>query len=166
MDTLNTQSHITVNQKIDNQQTTSWDYPTPFILPVSVQAEDIDSYQHVNNSVYVRWLDECARENSKASGIDPDTASELGYGMAVRDSHITYLAAAYLDDKLLVGNWMTKHDGRLRATRQFQIIRPSDDTTVLRATLDYVCINISTGKPSKMPALFREQYVINEAFHN
>jgi len=166
MDTLNTQSHITVNQKIDNQQTTSWDYPTPFILPVSVQAEDIDSYQHVNNSVYVRWLDECARENSKASGIDPDTASELGYGMAVRDSHITYLAAAYLDDELLVGNWMTKHDGRLRATRQFQIIRPSDDTTVLRATLDYVCINISTGKPSKMPTLFREQYVINEAFHN
>ena len=136
----------------------NWDFPNPFVVEVVAQSMDIDSYQHVNNSVYVRWLDECARENSKSVGIDPDIASELGFGMAVRDSHITYLAAAHLNDELWVGNWMTKNDGRLRATRQFQIIRPSDGMTILRATLDYVCINIATGRPCKMPALFRDNY--------
>ncbi len=141
-----------------------WVKPCPFVLKVRVEAADIDSYQHVNNSVYVRYLDECARENSKSMGINPDTASELGYGMAVRDSHVTYLAAAHLGDTLLVGNWMTKNDGRLRATRQFQIIRESDGVTVVRATLDYVCINIQTGRPSKMPALFKNHYEIHESF--
>lgn len=137
----------------------SWDFPNPFVIEVTAQESDIDSYQHVNNSVYIRWLDECARENSKAVGIDPDTASELGFGMAVRDSHVTYLAAAHLNDDLWVGNWMTKNDGRLRATRQFQIIRKSDGVTVVRASLDYVCINIESGRPCKMPALFKENYV-------
>ncbi len=141
-----------------------WDKSDPFVLKVLVKADDIDSYQHVNNSVYVRYLDECARENSKLLGINPDTASELGYGMAVRDSHVTYLAPAHLGDLLLVGNWMTKNDGRLRVTRQFQIIRESDGVTVVRATLDYVCINIKSGRPSKMPKIFQSNYDIHEGF--
>ncbi len=145
-----------------SQAELAWDKPNPFIWQVSVMAADIDSYQHVNNSVYILWLDECARQNSKAVGIDPDTASEFGFGMAVRDSHVTYLAAAYLGDEVWVANWMTKNDGRLRATRQFQMIRKSDGATLLRATLDYVCININTGRPSKMPDLFRKNYAALE----
>ncbi len=150
------QNSVSIND--DATSALNWDHPNPFVIEVAAQQGDIDSYEHVNNSVYIRWLDECARENSKSVGIDPDTASELGFGMAVRDSHVTYLAAAHLGDNLLVGNWMTKNDGRLRATRQFQIIRKSDGVTLIRATLDYVCINIQSGRPCKMPALFRDNY--------
>ncbi len=150
------QNSININDDVTS--VLNWDHPNPFVIEVAAQQSDIDSYEHVNNSVYIRWLDECARENSKSVGIDPDTASELGFGMAVRDSHVTYLAAAHLGDDVLVGNWMTKNDGRLRATRQFQIIRKSDGVTLIRATLDYVCINIQSGRPCKMPALFRDNY--------
>jgi acyl-CoA thioester hydrolase len=141
-----------------------WDYPDPFVIDVSVNTDDIDSYQHVNNSVYIRWLDECARQNSKQLGVDPDEASAFGFGMAVRDSHVTYLAPGHLGDKLLVGNWMSKHDGKFRATRTFQIIRALDGVTLARATLDYVCINIKTGKPCKMPELFRNRYHAHKSF--
>jgi acyl-CoA thioester hydrolase len=137
-----------------------WDHPNPFVIGVSAREGDIDSYQHVNNSVYVRWLDECAREHSKAVGIDTGDAGELGYGMAVRDSRITYLASAYQGEEILVGNWLTECDGRLRATRQFQIVRPADGVTLARAELNYICIKIDTGRPSKMPELFREKYIV------
>ena len=139
----------------------SWDIPNPFVISVSAEENDIDSYQHVNNSVYVRWFDECAREHSRAVGIDTEDASELGYGMAVRDSQITYHASAYQGEKILVGNWLTQCDGRLRATRQFQIVRESDGLTLARAELNYICIKIDSGKPSKMPGLFRETYVVH-----
>jgi len=142
-----------------------WDHPDPFVIEVIVNTGDIDSYQHVNNSVYIRWLDECARQNSKQLGIDPDTASTFGFGMAVRDSHVTYLAPGHLGDTLLVGNWMSRHDGKFRATRQFQIVRAHDGATLARATLDYVCINIKTGKPCKMPELFRKNYQAHGAFN-
>ena len=139
----------------------NWDHPNPFVIAIFAQQNDIDRYEHVNNSVYIRWLDECARENSRFVGINPDAASKLGFGMAVRDSYVTYLASAHLGDELLVGTWITKTDGRLRNTRQFQIIRKSDGTTLIRARLDYVCINIQSGKPCKMPELFRENYISN-----
>lgn len=134
------------------------DYSHPIIIEVTAEEADLDSYNHVNNAVYVRWIDECAREHSKAVGVDTNTAAELGYGMAVRESNIQYLRSAYLGDKVLVANWIVKNDGRLRVTRHFQLIRESDSITLVRATLDYVCINIATGKPSRMPNLFRDKY--------
>ena len=136
----------------------AWDYDNPFIIEVTAEASDIDSYQHVNNSVYVRWFDDCAREHSKAVGVDTGTATELGYGMAVRESHIEYLRAAYLGDKVQVANWVLANEGRLRATRQFQLIRVSDGATLVRAKLDYVCIDLKTGKAARMPKLFQEKY--------
>ncbi len=136
----------------------AWDYPNPFIIEVTAEETDIDSYNHVNNSVYVRWFDECARDHSKAVGVDTDAAAELGNGMAVRESNIQYLSSAYLGDKVLVANWIVKNDGRLRATRHFQLIRQSDGATLVRAKLDYVCIDIATGKPCRMPKLFQDKY--------
>ncbi|MEM6584058.1 MAG: thioesterase family protein [Pseudomonadota bacterium] len=136
----------------------SWDYLNPFVIQATVGPADIDSYQHANNSVYVRWFDECARQHSLAVGIDTEEASELGYGMAVRESRITYHASAYLNDTILIANWIVKNDRKLRATRHFQIIRPSDGATLARADINYICINIASGKPSKMPPAFREKY--------
>jgi acyl-CoA thioester hydrolase len=144
---------------LDNHKIAAeWDYPDPFLIRVVVGNADIDSYQHANNSVYVRWFDECAREHSRAVGIDTEDAGTLGFGMAVRQSNITYYASAYLGEEILVANWLVKNDGRLRATRHFQILRPSDGATLAKADLDYICIKIASGKPAKMPDIFREKY--------
>ena len=144
---------------LDNHQiAVEWDYPDPFLIRMVVGNADIDSYRHANNSVYVRWFDECAREHSRAVGIDTEDAATLGFGMAVRQSNITYYASAYLGDGILVANWLVKNDGRLRATRHFQILRPSDGVTLAKADMDYICIKIASGKPAKMPDIFREKY--------
>ena len=137
-----------------------WDYPDPFVIRVCALESDIDGYEHVNNSVYVRWMDECAREHSKSIGIDTSEAGKLGYGMAVTDSQISYQAAAYLGDDVLVGNWITECDGRVRATRTFQLIRVADAVTLTRATLNYTCIKIHSGRACRMPPLFREKYKV------
>lgn len=135
-----------------------WAQPSPFTIDVIVRSSDIDSYGHVNNSVYMRWLDDCARAHSLAVGIDCDKAPEFGYGMAVRHSDITYLAAAFDGEQLIVGNWISKTDDRLRISRQFEIFRRSDQVRLLVAELDYVCINIATGRPCRLPEVFRETY--------
>ncbi|MNY51707.1 hypothetical protein D3C86_1873220 [compost metagenome] len=43
-------------------------------------------------------------------------------------------------------------------TRRFQLIRPSDATTLLRAQTTFVCIELSSGRPKRMPAEFIEGY--------
>ena len=101
-----------------------WDHPNVFQIPVVVTAQHIDSYGHVNNVVYIQWLTDCAWAHSAAVGLPEETCVAMGRGMAVRSLHIDLLAAAYEADELLVGDWVSSNDRRLRATRLFQILNP------------------------------------------
>lgn len=137
-----------------------WDHPQPFVLPVTVAADDIDSYGHVNNAVYIRWLADCAWAHSAAVGLPEETCVALRRGMAVRSIHVELLAAAYLGDELLVADWVTSNDRRLRATRTYQIVNPARNVTLLRGHIDYVCINLDNGRATRMPPEFLERYEV------
>lgn len=43
-------------------------------------------------------------------------------------------------------------------TRRFQLKRPRDGVTLLRAQTTFACIELSTGKPRRMPAEFLDGY--------
>lgn len=137
-----------------------WDHPEPFVVKITVQPEHIDELGHTKNVHYLNWLDECAWQHSAAAGFGPEQMVATGYAMAVRETHMTYLAATFLDDELYVGDWITANDGRLRATRTFQILRLTDAACVMRARIDYVCINVATGRPSRMPSAFVDSYPV------
>ena len=70
--------------------------------------------------------------------------------MALVNTNVHYLLTAYAGDQLTVGTWITATD-RIRIRRAFQIIRHSDQKTLLRAQLDYACISLKTGKARRKP---------------
>ena len=78
--------------------------------------------------------------------------------MAVVRHEIDYLASAYQDDELQLATWIVDWDQKLRMTRRFQLKRPSDGVTLLRAQTTFVCIELSTGKPKRMPSEFIQGY--------
>lgn len=121
-------------------------------------ADEIDDYQHVNNAEYVRWLDRCAWAHSAALGISVDDCKRMDRGMAVLRSQLEYLAPAFLDDAVTVATWITQSDGKLRCSRRFQIVAAKTGKTLVRATVDYVCLMLSTGRPVRMPPDFIERY--------
>ena len=135
-----------------------WDRATPFIIDLQVNAEDIDGLGHTNNSVYVTWLERCAWRHSQRLGLDLVEYRRLDRAMAVVRHEIDYLAAAYEGDELQLATWIVDWDQRLKMTRHFQLVRPSDNTTLLRAQTTFVCIELSTGRPKRMPAEFIEGY--------
>ena len=135
-----------------------WDRATPFIIDLQVGAEDIDGLGHANNAVYVTWLERCAWRHSQRLGLDLVEYRRLDRAMAVVRHEIDYLAAAYEGDELQLATWIVDWDQRLKMTRHFQLKRPSDNTTLLRAQTTFVCIELSTGKPKRMPAEFIEGY--------
>lgn len=137
-----------------------WDYPNVFHIPVVVTADQIDSYGHVNNVVYIQWLSDCAWAHSAAVGLPEEACVAMSRGMAVRSFHIDLLAAAYESDELLVGDWVASNDGRLRATRIFQLLNPRTGVCLLRGHIDYVCINLESGRPVRMPREFVDGYQV------
>lgn len=102
-----------------------WDYPKPFTIRRCASAKDADGYGHINNSVYLKWLDLCVWRHCDDVGMPPARCRELNRGMAVIRHEIDYLKSAYPNDELVIANWVTANDGKLRAEREFQIIRLS-----------------------------------------
>ena len=72
----------------------NWDLPSPFIHERIAVHTEIDGYGHVNNVVYVAWLDDCAWAHSISRGISPELCRSLNRGMAVWRTQINYLGAA------------------------------------------------------------------------
>ncbi|MCY1278850.1 tol-pal system-associated acyl-CoA thioesterase [compost metagenome] len=136
----------------------SWDLPNPFTIDLKVAADDIDGLGHANNAAYVTWMERCAWRHSQSLGLDLAVYRNLDRAMAVLRHEIDYLASAYEEDELQIGTWIVESDRRLKMTRRFQLIRPADAATLLRAQTTFVCIELSSGKPKRMPAEFIEGY--------
>jgi acyl-CoA thioester hydrolase len=136
----------------------SWDLQTPFVIDLLVGADDIDGLGHANNAVYVSWLERCAWRHSQSLGLDLAEYRRLDRAMAVVRHEVDYLASAYEGEQLQVATWIVESDQKLRMSRHFQLIRPADGVTLLRAKTTFVCIELSTGKPKRMPPEFLEGY--------
>jgi acyl-CoA thioester hydrolase len=136
----------------------SWDLANPFVIDISVAADDIDGLGHANNAVYVSWLERCAWRHSQYLGLDLAEYRRLDRAMAVLRHEIDYLASAYEDQELQMATWIVESDQRLKMDRRFQLVRPADGLTLLRARTTFVCIELSSGKPKRMPAEFVEGY--------
>ena len=134
--------------------------PAPFTGTRRVLPEEIDDYAHVNNTVYLRWLDGIAWAHSEKLGLPLEHCLALRRGMAVRHTRVDYLEAAELDDVLLLATWLVACDSRLRCTRRFEILRSPKGSRVLEAEIDYFCLNLDTGKPCRFPSEFSERYTV------
>ncbi len=144
----------------DKSSPAPWDFPTPHVVTLEVLAADIDAYDHVNNSVYLAWLDRAAWSHSGTLGLSLEQCVAMRRGMAAHRTEIDYLKAALLGDRVLVGTWIVNTDSKLRVERRFQIRRATDGETLSRARIDYVCINLDSGRAVRMPDSFRNAYVV------
>lgn len=139
-----------------------WDRPNPYIVNIRVDESAIDRMNHVNNATYLTWLEQAAWGHTEALNLGWDVHQELNRSFVAHRTELDYLAAAYLGDELEVATWVVANDGRLTLEREYQIYRPSDNTTLMRAKTRWVCVAIDTGKPKRMPQAFVEGYVITD----
>lgn len=136
----------------------NWDYPQPYVMALRAEPADIDEFDHVNNAVYVQWMEACAWQHSIALGLGFAEYQALDRGMAVLRHEIDYLASAYKGEALQMATWIAHSDQRLRMDRYFQLVRVADGVTLLRAKTTFVCIELSTGRPKRMPPEFVQGY--------
>lgn len=132
--------------------------PAAFTSTRPVVREEIDEYAHVNNTVYLQWLDHIAWAHSAKLGLSLEHCVAMRRGMAVRHTRVDYLEAALQGDQLLLGTWIVACDGRLRCTRRFDILRIVDGKRILDAEIEYFCLNLDTGKPCRFPQEFVDCY--------
>lgn len=138
---------------------TCWDYPDPHTIDCAPCAADIDGLNHTNNGVYVRWCQDAGWSHSRVLGLALADYQALDRAMAIRRGEYDYLRATSLGEALVLATWLVASDGLMTMERRFQLVRERDGATVLRGRWELVCIEISSGRPRRMPPAFTAAYL-------
>jgi acyl-CoA thioester hydrolase len=118
----------------------------------------MDGLNHTNNAVYVKWCEQVAWSHSVSLGLDLERYRALDRAMAITYSEFHYLQASRSGDEVAVATWIVDWDRRLTMNRNFQVIRVDDGATLLRAAMRFACIELSTGRPRRLPPEFIDGY--------
>lgn len=135
-----------------------WDIEVPFFRSMTVESQHLDDFGHTNNVVYLGWLQDVAWAHSQSLGLSMQDYERIGTGCVVRRHEIDYLAATHEGDELHVATWIAENNGKLDMWRGYQIIRESDQRTVLRGRTQWICVDMKTGKPRRQPPEFVAAY--------
>lgn len=82
----------------------------------------------------------------------------LDRAMAIRQAVYDYLLPSFEGEALTLGTWLEAGDGRVTLVRRFQLRRDRDGATLLRGRWELVCIDVSGGRPRRMPEAFLQAY--------
>jgi acyl-CoA thioester hydrolase len=125
-----------------------------FELIIRVLPEDIDAQDHVNNTVYLRWVQEVAIAHWR-SVASAETQREIGW-VVVRHE-IDYKAPGSLGDEVILRTWVGEAT-RLRFERLTEILRKSDQRLLATARTLWVPVSAKTGKPVRVSQEVRKQF--------
>lgn len=116
----------------------------PFTLTITVSSEDIDTLHHVNNLVYVKWMDKIA--TTHWDFLTKDTPLPQ-YVWVVMRHEIDYLKQATLGDEIVVKTWVGETKG-ITSVRFMEFYK--NDDLLVKAKTVWAMLNADTFKPARI----------------
>lgn len=117
--------------------------PHVFYLPITVAPEDIDELNHVNNIVYLRYVQDAAIGHWKT--VPQEIASQIIW--MARRHEIDYLKQAFLGDELVVKTWVDTFVG-VKSLRHCEIMR--GDEVLARSITHWIALDAQTLRPKRI----------------
>ena len=118
-----------------------------------VTPDMLDENGHVNNVIYVYWMQDVAIQHSASCG-GRQMMEELEATWVARSHKIEYLSPAFEGDQVTALTWLAGFR-RVRATRRYKFVRKADGTVLSRGETDWVLIDVKSRRPRSIP----EQYI-------
>lgn len=128
--------------------------PHHFENTMTVLPEHLDDQNHVNNVMYVQFMQDIAIQHWK-SIAPPELNDEIVW--VVKRHEIDYHAPAFLGDQLL----LKTHTGAYTAVtwnRHYEIIRLSDNKKLITAKSCWVLLDKKTGRPRRIDEAIRKVF--------
>jgi len=123
-------------------------------MTVPVQSADIDGQNHVNNTVYLRWVQDVATAHW---GSLASAEAQTAIGWVVVRHEIDYKQPANLGDEIVLRTWVGEAS-RLKFERWTEIRRKDSNQLLAQARTLWVPIDSKTGKPTRVSAEVRARF--------
>jgi acyl-CoA thioester hydrolase len=119
---------------------------TPFEHRITVSAEDIDELGHVNNVVYVRYIQEVA-----AAHWDTIASAELKakFLWVVLRHEIDYRTPAFRHDEIIGTTWVGESHGA-KFERFVKLVRASDQKVLAESKTIWCMLDAKTMRPARI----------------
>jgi len=126
----------------------------PFEMIIPVLPGDIDEQNHVNNTVYLRWVQDVATAHWRTVA-SPKAQETIGW--LVLRHEVDYKGPATLGDEMVLRTWVGKAT-RLTFERFTEIRRNRDGRLLSEARTLWCPIDAQTGRPVRVSEEVRSQF--------
>ena len=129
----------------------------PLTARVRVRSYELDSFGHVNNAVYLNYLEEARSEFLKQVVLSFDDLARLGVHLVIIEAHIKYLTPAYYGDEIeIVGQFTHVKGASLTIT--YALTEMRSGRRVATAETRGAFVDPQTGRPVRTPQPFRSAF--------
>ena len=120
-----------------------------FTKTITIPHSAIDENGHVNNVMYVQWMQDIAVEHfASIGGTNPMQLA--GATWVVREHKIEYLLPAFAGEEIEIKTWV-ENIRRVRSLRKYEFTRKSDGKSLVKGETDWVFVDSKNGKPLAIP---------------
>jgi acyl-CoA thioester hydrolase len=114
-----------------------------FEQTITVLQQHLDDLNHVNNVVYLQWVQDVAAAHWNS--LAPAELKQK-YSWVVLKHEIEYLGQAFLGDSLTVKTWVNKSAG-VRSERHVEFYQYKTNKLLVRAKTNWCLLDAVTMKP-------------------
>ncbi len=121
-----------------------------------VQNDAIDFNKHVNNTIYVKWMQDISRLHSTKVGDTLEFQKKQNIMWVIKSHNIEYFTPAYEEDKIYIKTWVENYK-KSASIRKYEFSNQNGDILVKAETI-FVCLNLSNLRPTKIPEEIKSLY--------
>lgn len=136
----------------------------------TVASYELDSFGHVNNAVFLNYLEKARCDFMTLKGLHFDDFFKWRRYPLVARAVLEYKHPAKAGDKLLIKGWITKHTAA-SFTMQYEILLPCGgdgdyvgdvgERLILTAETFHVFVD-DNNRPARIPEEFLKKFIVNE----
>lgn len=129
----------------------------PFQYKITVGAQDIDDLHHVNNVIYLRWVQEAAAAHWNAIA-----SAELqhNYAWVVLRHEIDYKKPAILGDTVVAETWVSSCEG-VRSVRHVKMTNVKTGDLLAEAKTTWCLLDSVTKRPKRIEEDITSIFLVN-----
>lgn len=119
---------------------------------------ELDSWGHVNNAVYLNYLEKARNDFMTAKGLDFQDFSRWQKYPVVRRASLEFKFPVKAGDKLIIDGWFSDHTAT-SFTITYQVIHADNGKQVLLAETHHIFVN-QRNRPTRIPEEFFDKFLL------
>ncbi|WP_378185832.1 acyl-CoA thioesterase [Aquimarina sp. W85] len=117
-----------------------------FEIELTVPKSAIDQMNHVNNVVYVQWIQDIAQQHWQSK---TDTTMRSEFVWVVMDHFIAYHAPSFINDTLKLKTWIDHYQGA-KCQRNTEITNLDTNKTIVTAKTHWCLLQSTSLRPTRI----------------